>query len=99
MTRASRDAQRESAPSQRPFVVTRSGGAGLQRYAQTWSGDNYISWETLKYNLRMGLSFALCGVSNIGHDVGGFAGPKPDPELFLRWVRNFHASLRYPLLE
>jgi alpha-glucosidase len=87
MTRASRDAQRESAPSQRPFVVTRSGGAGLQRYAQTWSGDNYTSWETLKYNLRMGLSLALCGVSNIGHDVGGFAGPKPDPELFLRWVQ------------
>jgi alpha-glucosidase len=87
MTRASRDAQRESAPSQRPFVVTRSGGAGVQRYAQTWSGDNYTSWETLKYNLRMGLSLALCGVSNIGHDVGGFAGPKPDPELFLRWVQ------------
>jgi alpha-glucosidase len=35
----------------------------------------------------MGLSLALCGVSNTGHDVGGFAGPKPDPELFLRWVQ------------
>jgi alpha-glucosidase len=87
MTRASRDAQREFAPLRRPFVVTRSGGAGVQRYAQTWSGDNYTSWETLKYNLRMGLSLALCGVSNTGHDVGGFAGPKPDPELFLRWVQ------------
>jgi len=28
----------------------------------------------------------LSGVSNIGHDVGGFAGPKPDAELFARWV-------------
>jgi alpha-glucosidase len=25
-------------------------------------------------------------VSNIGHDIGGFAGPKPDPELFIRWI-------------
>ncbi len=29
---------------------------------------------------------------NVGHDVGGFAGPRPDPELFVRWVQNgiFH---------
>jgi len=35
----------------------------------------------------MGLGLALSGVSNVGHDVGGFAGPKPDPELFLRWLQ------------
>jgi alpha-glucosidase len=34
----------------------------------------------------MGLGLALSGVSNIGHDIGGFAGPRPDPELFARWV-------------
>ena len=87
MMRASREAQKEFAPSKRPFVVTRSGMAGLQRYAQTWSGDNSTSWETLKYNLKMGLGLALSGVSNAGHDVGGFAGPKPDSELFVRWVQ------------
>ena len=87
MTRASRQAQTEFSPSKRPFTVTRSGMAGMQRYAQTWSGDNSTSWETLKYNLKMGLGLALCGVSNLGHDVGGFAGPAPDRELFLRWVQ------------
>jgi len=86
MMRASREAQREHAPERRPFLVTRSGAAGMQRYAQTWSGDNYTSWETLKYNIRMGLGLALSGVSNSGHDVGGFAGPRPDAELFVRWV-------------
>ena len=50
----------------------------MQRYVQTWSGDNYTSWETLKYNVRMGLGLALSGISNTGHDIGGFAGPKPD---------------------
>jgi alpha-glucosidase len=87
MMRASRDAQREHDPGRRPFLVSRSGMAGMQRYAQTWSGDNFTSWETLKYNIKMGLGLALSGVSNAGHDVGGFAGPRPDPELFVRWVQ------------
>ena len=87
MMRASREAQRAHELDGRPFVVTRAGPVGLHRYAQTWSGDNATSWETLKYNLKMGLGLALCGVSNIGHDVGGFAGPAPDAELFLRWMQ------------
>jgi alpha-glucosidase len=87
MMRASREAQRRHAPDQRPFVVSRSGAAGMQRYAQTWSGDNATSWETLRFNIRMGLGLALSGVSNAGHDIGGFAGPAPDPELFVRWVQ------------
>jgi alpha-glucosidase len=87
MMRASRDAQREHRPDRRPFLVSRSGMAGMQRYSQTWSGDNFMSWETLKYNIKMGLGLALSGVSNTGHDVGGFAGPRPDPELFVRWVQ------------
>ncbi|MBN3728133.1 glycoside hydrolase family 31 protein, partial [Burkholderia sp. Ac-20379] len=87
MMRASRDAQRAFAPDQRPFLVSRSGGAGMQRYVQTWSGDNYTSWDTLRYNLRMGLGLALSGVSNTGHDIGGFSGPAPEPELLTRWVQ------------
>lgn len=87
MMRASHQAQRRFAPQQRPFVVSRSGAAGMQRYAQTWSGDNFTSWETLRYNLRMGLGLALCGVPHNGHDIGGFAGPAPSEELFLRWVQ------------
>jgi alpha-glucosidase len=87
MIRASREAQREHRPGLRPFLVTRSGAVGMHRYAQTWSGDNFTSWETLKYNIKMGLGLALSGVSNSGHDVGGFAGPRPEPELFVRWVQ------------
>jgi len=86
MLKASREAQLEHNGIKRPYVVTRAGMAGLQRYAQTWSGDNATSWETLKYNIRMGLGLALSGVSNAGHDVGGFAGNAPDAELLLRWV-------------
>jgi alpha-glucosidase len=87
MMRASRDAQKEHSPDKRPFVVSRSGGVGMHRYVQTWSGDNSTGWETLKYSLKMGLGLALSGVSNTGHDVGGFSGSAPDPELFVRWLQ------------
>jgi alpha-glucosidase len=87
MMRASRQAQRARAPERRPFLVSRAGGAGMQRYVQTWSGDNATSWETLRYNIRMGLGLALSGVSNSGHDIGGFSGPAPDAELLVRWVQ------------
>ncbi len=92
MVRSSHEAQTEHAPAKRPYLITRSGCYGVQRYAQTWSGDNRTSWETLRYNIRMGLGMSLSGLFNVGHDVGGFAGPEPGPELFVRWVQNgiFH---------
>ncbi|KAI9204987.1 glycosyl hydrolases family 31-domain-containing protein [Polychytrium aggregatum] len=94
MAAASFEAMVEHAPSRRPFLITRSSCPGVQRYAvQTWSGDNATSWHTLKHNIPMGLS---CGLSALpmgyGHDVGGFCGPQPGPELLVRWVQNgiFH---------
>jgi len=92
MTRASYDAQWDNQPEKRPYLISRCASPGTQRYAQTWTGDNYTSWDTLRWNIPMGLGLSLSGFYNIGHDVGGFAGPRPGPELFLRWVQNgiFH---------
>jgi alpha-glucosidase len=87
MTRASFEAQARHRPGEIPFSVTRAGCPGIQRYAQTWSGDNTTSWATLRWNIRTGLQMSLSGLFNTGHDVGGFAGPVPDPELFVRWVQ------------
>ncbi|EKY3087480.1 glycoside hydrolase family 31 protein [Cronobacter dublinensis] len=88
MMRASMEAQQRFAPEKRPYLISRSGCAGMQRYVQTWSGDNRTSWQTLRYNIRMGLGMSLSGLYNVGHDVGGFSGDKPDAELFVRWVQN-----------
>ncbi|EMC7915128.1 glycoside hydrolase family 31 protein [Enterobacter kobei] len=88
MMRASLEAQQRFAPEKRPYLISRSGCAGMQRYVQTWSGDNRTHWDTLRYNIRMGLGMSLSGLFNVGHDVGGFSGDKPDAELFVRWVQN-----------
>jgi alpha-glucosidase len=91
MTRATFEAQqshRATVGKNEPtFTVTRAGSPGLQRYAQTWSGDNTTSWRTLRWNIRTGLQMSLSGMFNVGHDVGGFYGPIPEPELFVRWVQ------------
>lgn len=92
MMKASYEAQKEYFPNKRPYLISRSGCPGMQRYVQTWSGDNYTSWQTLKYNIKMGLGLTMSGIYNFGHDVGGFDGPPPEPELLIRWVQNgiFH---------
>lgn len=92
MGHASYHALLKHQPDERPFVLTRSACPGMQRYAQTWSGDNTTSWNDLRYNIPMGLGLSLSGMPNTGHDVGGFHGPKPEPELLVRWVQNhiFH---------
>ena len=93
MTRASREAQQARRPDERAFSVTRAGCPGIQRHAQTWSGDNSTSWRSLKWNLRTGLQMGLSGMGNVGHDVGGFSGPVPDAELLIRWTQ---AGLLHP---
>jgi alpha-glucosidase len=86
MAMASRDACLRARPGQRPYVLTRSACVGVQRHCQSWSGDNMTSFHTLLHNLPMGTGMALSGLGNTGHDVGGFYGPLPGRELWLRWI-------------
>ncbi len=88
MTRATYEAQRAHRPGEPVYTITRGGMPGIQRYAQTWSGDNTTSWRTLRWNIRTGLQMSLSGMFNVGHDVGGFFGPRPGPEMLVRWVQS-----------
>lgn len=73
-------------PNKRLYQVSRSGSAGICRYAQTWTGDNRTGWDTLRYNIATMLGCSLSGLPLTGSDVGGFAGSAPERELFLRWL-------------
>jgi alpha-glucosidase len=86
MARAGYEGLRELRPQQRPFIFSRSGWAGMQRYGGTWSGDVATSWEGLRASLSLVLGLGLCGVPYSGPDVGGFTGT-PSPELYLRWFQ------------
>lgn len=86
MAQAGYEGLRELLPEERPFVFSRSGWAGLQRYGGTWSGDVAAGWPGLRVSLSLVLGLGLCGVPYSGPDVGGFDGG-PSPELYLRWLQ------------
>jgi alpha-glucosidase len=88
MALVAKKALNEYYPNVRPYITNRAGFAGIQRYAQTWSGDNSTSWHSLKFNIPIMLGMGLSGVANQGSDIGGFYGPAPEPELLVRWVQN-----------
>ncbi|MFG2720043.1 glycoside hydrolase family 31 protein [Streptomyces sp. NPDC048416] len=86
MARAGYEGLRRLRPDARPFLFSRSGWAGMQRYGGTWSGDVSTGWPGLRASLSLVLGLGLCGVPYSGPDVGGFTG-SPSPELYLRWFQ------------
>jgi alpha-glucosidase len=71
-------------PNQRPYVITRAGYAGIQRYATKWTGDNRSTWDALALSLPMFMTLGLSGEPFVGADIGGFVG-RTEPELLVRW--------------
>ncbi len=86
MCQATCEGLKRGAPERRPFVLTRSGYAGVQRYAAVWTGDNYSWWEGMADAMPLCLGLGLSGVAFVGGDVGGF-GDNPSGELMARWMQ------------
>ncbi len=72
MARATYESLLRLRPNTRPFVLTRSGTAGVQRYAALWTGDNTSWWEHLLMAIPMCLNISMSGVPFVGVDIGGF---------------------------
>lgn len=72
--------------NQRPFVITRSGYSGVQRYSSVWTGDNIATWEHLWIANIQVQRLNISGISFAGTDIGGFI-ETPTPELYARWVQ------------
>ena len=76
----------------RPFILSRSGTAGMQRFgAAMWSGDIGSNLRSLAthYNARMHLAWS--GIDYYGSDIGGFhrAGLEGNlDEMYTQWFAN-----------
>lgn len=71
------EGQRATNPTDRVFILTRSGFAGMQRYGTTtWSGDIGTCWEDLKAQIPAGINFSMSGLPYWTMDVGGFSVQK-----------------------
>ncbi len=86
MARASFEGLRKLEPEKRPFVLTRAGFSGVQRYAAVWTGDNVASWDHLALSIPMLANMSVSGIPFVGADVGGFQ-EMPSGELYTRWLQ------------
>ncbi len=92
MARSGYEGLRRLRAETRPWIVTRSGWAGFQRYAWNWTGDVNTSWEALSQTVRTVLNLGVSGQPYSGGDIGGFNG-NPSAELYTRW---FQVSAFFP---
>lgn len=75
-------------PEIRPFILMRGGFAGTQRFGLIpWSGDVSRSWGGLQAQPTLAMNMGLAGLAYMHSDLGGFAGDKPNDELYVRWLQ------------
>lgn len=87
MARSSYEAAKMHISSRRPFVLTRSGFAGVQRYAAVWTGDNTASSDYLLKGWWLNHQMGLSGIPFVGDDIGGYIGAT-SKELYIRWMQS-----------
>ncbi|WP_374165261.1 TIM-barrel domain-containing protein [Arcticibacter sp. MXS-1] len=85
MVEASRKGVMDANPDKRPFLLTRANLLGGQRYAATWTGDNWAGWEHLKLSVPMSLTLGLSGQPFSGPDIGGFLN-NTTGDLWANWL-------------
>jgi len=86
MARSTYEGAKKYMKGERPFVLTRSGYSGLQRYTAIWTGDNQANEDHMLLGVRLINSLGLSGVSFAGMDIGGFSG-NPTQSLYTRWMQ------------
>eukprot|EP01136_Pigoraptor_vietnamica_P023743 Opistho-1_new@76164 len=85
MARSSFESFQKYGGNNRPFVMTRSGFAGIQRYATVWSGDNQAKDEHILLGVLLNNQMGLSGIPFVGPDLGGYIG-EATKEMYTRWV-------------
>jgi alpha-glucosidase len=74
----------------RPFLLSRSGAAGVQRFgAAMWSGDIGSNMVSLRAHIDAQGHVSLSGIDYYGSDVGGFHRHSLDGDvdsLYTRWL-------------
>lgn len=82
------DGYKKDFPQQRPFILMRSGYSGSQRFGLIpWSGDVNRSWGGLQSQPEIALEMGMQGIGYMHSDLGGFANPTLDDELYARWLQ------------
>lgn len=71
----------------RPFIFSRWGREGHQRYPIGFSGDTFATWDSLRFQAYMTPTASNIAYGWWSHDIGGHTSGIEDPELVTRWVQ------------
>lgn len=71
----------------RPLVFSRYAGAGSHRYPIGFSGDTYMTWDSLQFQPYFTATASNIGYGWWSHDIGGHMKGYRDEELATRWVQ------------
>ncbi|MEE1031756.1 MAG: glycoside hydrolase family 31 protein [Ruminococcus sp.] len=72
----------------RPMTFSRYAGPGSHRYPIGFSGDTWITWESLDFQPYFTSSATNIGYGWWSHDIGGHMGGYKNDEMATRWVQS-----------
>ena len=70
-----------------PLTFSRYAGIGSRRYPIGFSGDTYITWDSLDFQPYFTSTASNVGYDWWSHDIGGHMHGYRDSELQLRWIQ------------
>ncbi len=72
-TKTYNEITKEHCPEMRPFILTRTGTAGIQKYCTAiWSGDVYSDYKTFSAHIPEAMNTGMSGIPLWTSDAGGF---------------------------
>ena len=71
----------------RPMFFSRYSGFGSQRYPVGFSGDTFVTWDSLNFQPKFTAMASNIGYSWWSHDIGGHMYGYRDDDLINRWVQ------------
>jgi alpha-glucosidase len=86
MAEATRRGFLQARPNMRPFLLSRSGYTGGQKFSAHWTGDNWSNYHHLHMSIGKTMNLGLSGMPFNGGDVAGFGGNCKEG-LFVDWYK------------
>ncbi len=71
----------------RGLIFSRYSGYGSQRYPLGFSGDTFITWDSLRFQPYFTVTASNIGYGWWSHDIGGHMNGYRDDELTVRWIQ------------
>lgn len=76
-----------SRDGKRPMFFSRFCGEGSQRYPVGFSGDTFVTWDSLNFQPYFTATASNIGYGWWSHDIGGHMAGYRDDELNVRWIQ------------